>query len=146
MRTNIVIDEKLMKETLRLTGLKTKREAVVNPQSEKLDALLGVEQLLTGDLILTEVLQGFVSDRDFNQARKLLASMPLVSLIGEDIALQAAKNFRKLRTLGITIRKKIDTLIATSCIEKELSLLYRDRDFDPFVQHLGLRSANRITR
>ena len=115
---------------------------VVNPQSEKLDALLGVEQVLTGDLILTELLQGFVSERDFNQARKLLASMPLVPLVREDIALQAARNFRKLGTLGIAIRKTIDTLIATSCIEKKLSLLYSDRDFDPFVQHLGLRSAN----
>jgi predicted nucleic acid-binding protein len=82
-----------------------------------------------------------VRERDFNQARKLLASMPLVLLVGEDIALQAARNFR-IRTLGITIRKTIDTLIATSCIEKELSLLYSDCDFDPFVQHLGLRSAN----
>ncbi len=95
-----------------------------------------------GDLILTEVLQGFISDRDFNQARKLLASMPLVPLVGKDIALQAARNFRRLRTLGITIRKTIDTLIATSCIEKELALLYSDRDFDPFVQYLGPRSAN----
>jgi predicted nucleic acid-binding protein len=115
---------------------------VVTPQSDKLDALLGVEQVFTGDLILTEVLLGFVSERDFNQARKLLASIPLVPLVREDIAFQAARNFRKLRTLGITIRKTIDTLIATSCIEKELSLLYSDRDFDPFVQHLGLRSAN----
>ena len=115
---------------------------VVTPQSDKLDALLGVEQVLTGDLILTEVLRGFVRDSDFNQARKLLALVPLVPLVGEDIAFQAARNFRKLRTLGITIRKTIDTLIATSCIEKELPLLYSDRDFDPFVQHLGLRSAN----
>jgi hypothetical protein len=115
---------------------------VVTPQSDKLDVLLGVEQLLTGDLILTEVLQGFVSDRDFNQARKLLASFPLIPLVGEDVASQAARNFRKLRILGITIRKTTDTLIATSCIEKELSLLYSDRDLDPFVQHLGLRSAN----
>ena len=114
----------------------------VTPQSEKLDTLLGVEQLFTGDLILTEVLQGFVSERDFNQARKLLASIPLVPLVSEDIAIQAARNFRKLGTIGITIRKTIDTLIATSCIEKELALLYSDRDFDPFVQHLGLRSAN----
>lgn len=98
--------------------------------------------MFTSDLILTEVLQGFVSERDFNQARKLLASMPLVPLVGKDIALRAARNFRKLRTLGITIRKTIDSLIATSCIEKDLSLLYSDRDFDPFVQHLGLRSAN----
>jgi predicted nucleic acid-binding protein len=115
---------------------------VVTPQSDKLDTLLGVEQVLNGDLILAELLQGFVSDRDFNRARKLLASVPLIPLVGEDIAFQAAKNFRRLRTLGITIRKTIDTLIATSCIEKELSLLYSDRDFDPFVQHLGLRSAN----
>ena len=115
---------------------------VVTPQSDKLDTILGVERVITGDLILTEVLQGFVSDRDFNQARKLLASVPLVPLVGEDIAFQAARNFRKLRTLGITIRKTIDTLIATSCIEKELSLLYSDRAFDPFVQHLGLRSAS----
>jgi predicted nucleic acid-binding protein len=114
---------------------------VVTPQSDKLDTLLGVEQVLTGDLILAEVLQGFVSDRDFNQARKLLASVPLIPLVGEDIAFQAAKNFRKLRALGITIRKTIDALIATSCIEKELCLLYSDRDFDPFVLHLGLRSA-----
>jgi predicted nucleic acid-binding protein len=115
---------------------------VVTPQSDKLDTILGVERVITGDLILTEVLQGFASDRDFNRARKLLASVPLIPLVGEDIAFQAAKNFRKLRTLGITIRKTIDTLIATSCIEKKFSLLYSDRDFDPFVQHLGLRSAN----
>jgi predicted nucleic acid-binding protein len=115
---------------------------LVTPQSDKLDTLLGVEQVLTGDLILAEVLQGFVSDRDLNQARRLLASVPVIPLVGEDIAFRAAKNFRKLRTLGITIRKTVDTLIATSCIDKELSLLYSDRDFDPFVQHLGLRSAN----
>jgi hypothetical protein len=115
---------------------------VVTPQSDKLDTLLGVEQVLTGDLILAEVLQGFVIDRDFNQARRLLASVPMIPLVGEGIANQAAKNFRKLRTLGITIRKTIDTLISTSCIEKELCLLYSDRDFDPFVQHLGLRSAS----
>ena len=98
--------------------------------------------LVIGDLILTEVLQVFISEREFNQGRKLLASISLISLVGEDVAVQAARNFRTLRTLGITIRKTIDTLIATSCIEKELSLLYSDPDFDPFVQHLGLRSAN----
>ena len=115
---------------------------VVTPEADKLDSILGVEQVVIGDLILTEVLQGFISEREFNQGRKLLGSIPLIPLVGEDIALQAARNFRKLRTLGITIRKTIDTLIATSCIEKELSLLYSDRDFDAFVQHLGLRSAN----
>jgi predicted nucleic acid-binding protein len=111
-------------------------------ETDKLDTLLGVEQIMTGDLILTEVLQGFISEREFNQGRKLLASLPTIPLVGEEIVVRAARNFRKLRTRGITIRKTIDTLIATSCIEKEISLLYSDRDFDPFVQHLGLRSAN----
>lgn len=111
-------------------------------QADTLDTLLGVEQVVTGDLILTEVLQGFVSEREFNQGRKLLACLPVVPLVGAEIAVQAARNFRKLRALGITVRKTIDTLIATSCIEKSISLLYSDRDFDPFVQYLGLRSAN----
>ena len=111
------------------------------PQAEKLESLLGTEPVATGDLILTEVLQGFVSDRDFNQARKLLTSLVVVDLAGQDIAIQAAKNFRALRALGVSVRKTIDTVIATRCIENGLPLLYSDRDFDPFVEHLGLRSA-----
>lgn len=111
------------------------------PQAEKLESLLGTEPIATGDLILTEVLQGFVSDRDFNQARKLLTSLVVVDLAGQDIAIQAAKNFRALRALGVSVRKTIDTVIATRCIESGLPLLYSDRGFDPFVEHLGLRSA-----
>lgn len=111
------------------------------PQADKLDALLGNEPIATGDLILTEVLQGFVSNRDFNQAKKLMASLVIVDLVGQAMAIQAAKNFRVLRSLGITVRKTIDTVIATYCIESGLLLLYSDRDFDPFVEHLGLRSA-----
>ena len=114
---------------------------IPTPETEKLDALLGTEPIATGDLILTEVLQGFVSDKDFNQAKKLLTSLVIVDLAGQDIAIQAAKNFRALRSLGITVRKTIDTVIATRCIESRLSLLYSDRDFDPYVAHLRLRSA-----
>jgi predicted nucleic acid-binding protein len=111
------------------------------PEAEKLDALLGSEPVMTGDLILVEVLQGFDSEADFNQAKKLLTSLEIIDLAGRDIAVKAAKNFRALRTLGITVRKTIDTVIATRCIESGLALLFSDRDFDPFVQHLGLRSA-----
>ena len=111
------------------------------PQAEKLDSLLGSEPVVTGDLVLTEVLQGFGSERDFNQARKLLTSLVVVNLAGRDIAIQAARNFRALRALWINVRKTIDTVIATHCIVNGLTLLYSDRDFDPFVQHLGLRSA-----
>jgi hypothetical protein len=111
------------------------------PQTDRLDSLLGTEPVAIGDLILTEVLQGFASDRDFNQARKLLTSLAVVDLGGRDIAIQAARHFRALRALGVTVRKTIDTVIATRCIESRLALLYSDRDFDPFVEHLGLRSA-----
>ena len=113
----------------------------VTPQTEKLDFLLGEELIATGDLILTEVLQGFTIERDFNQAKALLTSLHVVGLGGQELAIQAARNFRALRALGVTVRKTIDTVIATRCIESGLVLLYSDRDFDPFVKHLGLRSA-----
>lgn len=111
------------------------------PQSERLDKLLSTELLAIGDLILTEVLQGFEAERDFHQARILLTDLQIVALGGLDIAIQAARNFRTLRSLGVTVRKTIDTIIATRCIESDYALLYSDRDFDPFVAHLGLRSA-----
>lgn len=113
----------------------------VTPQTERLDGLLGSEPLVVGDLILAEVLQGFSSERDFNQARKLLTALDVVELGGQEMAIQAARNFRALRARGVTIRKTIDTLIATRCIESDYSLLFSDRDFDPFVEHLGMRSA-----
>ena len=110
-------------------------------QVEVLDTLLGREPLATGDLVLTEVLQGFANDRDFNRARRLLTSLTVVDLGGRDIAVQAARNFRTLRALGITVRKTIDAVIATRCIASGFTLLYSDRDFDQFVRHLGLRSV-----
>lgn len=113
----------------------------VTPEAEKLDSLLGSEPIAIGDLILTEVLQGFVSDGEFDQARRLLTSLVVVDMVGRDIAIQAAVNFRALRAIGVTVRKTIDTVIATRCIQSHLPLLYSDRDFDPFVQHLGLQSA-----
>jgi len=110
-------------------------------ESDKLNSLLGTEPVAIGDLILTEVLQGFSTERDFDQARKLLISLEVVALVGEDIAIKAAKNFRTLRAAGITVRKTIDTIIATHCIENNHALLFSDRDFEPFVRHLGLRSV-----
>ena len=111
------------------------------PETDALDLLLASEPVATADLVLAEVLQGFRSDRDFEQARTLFTSLVVVDLGGKDIAIQAAKNFRTLRALGVTVRKTIDTVIATRCIESGFALLYSDRDFDPFVKHLGLRSA-----
>ncbi|MBS0961223.1 type II toxin-antitoxin system VapC family toxin [Acetobacter thailandicus] len=110
----------------------------VTPQTEVLDRLLGEEPVAIGDLMMTEVLQGFSSERDFNKARRLLGALDLVEIGGRDVMIEAARYFRDLRSRGITIRKTIDTLIATRCIVSGYRLLYSDRDFDPFVTHLGL--------
>ena len=108
-------------------------------QTAKLDSLLDREPVAIGDLILAEVLQGFTNSGDFNKAKGLLTSLDIVDIGGIDIAIQAAKNFRTLRGFGITVRKTIDTLIATRCIESGYILLHNDRDFEPFVKHLKLR-------
>ncbi len=112
-----------------------------NAASDQLDRLLDRELLAIGDLILAEVLQGFAADRAFDRALRLLSTLVAIDIGGRDIAVQAARNFRTLRARGITVRKTVDTLIATRCIADDLTLLYGDRDFDPFVAHLGLRPA-----
>jgi predicted nucleic acid-binding protein len=114
-------------------------KGAVTLQTDKLDALLSQELLAIGDLILTEVLQGFADERDFKTALEMLTALPVVELGGEGIAVQAARNFRALRKIGVTARKTIDTIIATRCIESGYELLHNDRDFDPFAKHLGLR-------
>lgn len=116
-------------------------KGTITVQTGTLDNLLGQQPLAIGDLILTEVLQGFDNERDFKDAMEMLTSLLVVELGGQEIAIQAAKNFRTLRRLGVTVRKTINTVIATRCIESGYDLLHNDRDFDPFAKHLGLRVA-----
>ena len=111
------------------------------PQVDVLERRLRNEIVLVGDLVLTEVLQGFRTDREADEALAALAPFPIVEIASAEIAVAAARNYRRLRALGVTARKTIDTLIATRCIEDSLPLLYSDRDFDPFVQHLRLKSV-----
>lgn len=108
------------------------------PQTELLDRLLGVEEVAIADLILAEVLQGFVHERDFRRAQQILAALTPVELGGAAMALQSARNHRSLRRRGVTVRKTIDTLIATWCIATGTPLLHDDRDFDAFARHLGM--------
>jgi predicted nucleic acid-binding protein len=111
----------------------------LTPKTDILHSLLGREPLAIGDLILAKVLRGFADERSFNKAKKFLAPLTMVHLCSEEIAVQAARNFRILREHGVTVRKTIDTIIATRCIESDLELLHDDRDFDAFAIHLGLR-------
>ena len=114
---------------------------VENIETNKLDELLGVEEIATGDLIITEVLQGFRNDKDYKIAKEILTSLIVFELLGENLAIKSANNFRKLRKKGITIRKTSDVIIATYCIENKMPLLFSDKDFIPFVENLKLRSV-----
>jgi hypothetical protein len=109
--------------------------------ADYLDTLLGTEPVAVGDLILTEILQGFRNDREYRIARRLLAALPVYELLGAARAIKVADNYRLLRKKGVTVRKTADGIIATFCIESGLPLLFSDRDFEPYVKHLGLRSA-----
>lgn len=110
-------------------------------EAQKLDTLLGVEPLGIGDLILTEVLRGFRSDTDYQTAKHLLLTLSVFEMLNTDLAIQSADNFRFLRQRGITVRKTADVIIATYCIEYRHSLLFADKDFLPFVTHLGLKAV-----
>lgn len=101
--------------------------------------LVGVAPLLVGDLILCEILQGLRSDREAAMVEQALARFDMVSLVTPSLAVRAAANYRFLRGKGITIRKTIDLLIATFCIENRHALLHSDRDFDQIEAHLGLQ-------
>lgn len=110
-------------------------------QTAKLDELLGTELLGIGDLILTEVLQGFRADADYQIAKEMLLSLTVFDMVGFEGAIKSADYFRALRKQGITIRKTVDVIIATFCIEAGHFLLFSDKDFMPFVQHFGLRAV-----
>lgn len=107
-------------------------------ETDRLDALLGSGDILTGDLILAELLQGFTLEADYRRARALMDSLPCADLVGRDVAVLAAQHYRQLRRQGVTVRKTIDVLIATFCIVNEHALLHTDRDFAAFERHLGL--------
>ena len=111
-------------------------------QAEWLDRNLGIEGLVVGDLILAEVLQGFRTDKGFNEARRLPAQLTQLNVGGADLAVDAARNYRRLRTLGVTVRGTDAVLIATRCLVDGLRLLHSDRNFDAFEKNLGLRVVN----
>ena len=110
-------------------------------QVRHLLASLGSEEIIVGDLMLCEILQGLESEREALEVETLLRNFEIVSMAGEAIAIEAARNYRSLRRRGITIRKTIDLLIGTWCIETRRPLLHNDSDFHPMARHLGLIEA-----
>jgi len=111
----------------------------VTPRTDYLHAVLGRREIVVGDIILAEVLQGFRNDADFEAARRALGRFRQVQMLDAELAVQSARHYRALRKLGITVRKTIDCFIATYAISHDHELLHADSDFDPFQAHLGLR-------
>ncbi|OGP94242.1 MAG: twitching motility protein PilT [Deltaproteobacteria bacterium RBG_16_54_18] len=104
-----------------------------------LDQELLHNRIITGDIIIAEFLQGFKDEKDYNQAKEIMNALEYHDFVGKEIAYKAAQNFRKLRKKGITVRKTIDVIIATFCIENNFPLIHNDKDFDPMEQYLGLK-------
>ena len=109
-------------------------------QTDLLDHMFSNVPIIMGDLILTEVLQGFKSDKDYKTAKNYLDKLPFRQMGGYNVAIQSAQNYRQLRKAGVTVRKTIDIIIATFCIIEGLTLLHDDRDFDPIASHFPLKA------
>jgi hypothetical protein len=110
----------------------------ISPETDWLDSALGKEPIIMGDLILTEVLQGFRTEKDFTTAKKLLLHFPFMEMVGQELAIESALNYRRLRKKGVTVHKTIDVIIATFCLHHRLALLHADKDFDSMEKHLKL--------
>jgi|SRR5690554_238409 hypothetical protein len=112
---------------------------VVSEQTDMLDRELEQNRIATGDLIIGEFLQGFRSEKQYQIAKSMMDSLEYHDFVGKEVVVKSTQNFRKLRKHGITVRKTIDVLITTFCIEYGFELLHNDRDFDPMESILGLQ-------
>ena len=110
-------------------------------ETDYLDGVLAIEPVAVGDLILTEVLQGFRDDGDFETAKDLLVNLTVYEMLGSERAIRAAEHYRTLRKRGITVRRTSDVIIGSFCIDTGIPLLFSDRDFQPMVRHLNLVPA-----
>lgn len=111
---------------------------VPTPQAAALENAINLDRVLLPDLILVEILKGLRSHKQAREIEKMLEPFDIVILGGRELAATAAKNFRKLRKSGVTLRGTIDLMIGTWCIENEVPLLHKDRDFEAMEKHLGL--------
>jgi predicted nucleic acid-binding protein len=109
---------------------------------DRLEEILDTDRIIIGDLIITELMQGFRFKKDLNKIEMLIDSLEYRDMLGKNIATKSAHNYRELKKKGFTVRKTIDVMIGTFCIENKFGLLHNDRDFDPMENLLGLRSIN----
>lgn len=108
-------------------------------ETKLLDEFLTTDTICIGDIILAEVLQGFRNDKDYKLAKDMLLELPIYQIVTPELAIVCADNYRKLRKKGITVRRSVDNWIAIFCIQNKIPLLFSDKDFNAYVEHLGLR-------
>jgi len=114
------------------------------PHTDLLDDALSLNRIIIGDVIITELLQGIKNDKEFAETKSIIYRLEYRDFVGKDIAYKTAQNYRKLRSLGITVRKTIDVIIGTFCIENDCELIHNDRDFDPMEKYLGLKVFRKL--
>jgi predicted nucleic acid-binding protein len=110
-----------------------------SPEALLLRSMLGRDPVIVGDLVLCEILMGVPDEQQAHRVERMMRENPIIELVDDDVAIEAAAHFRRLRAKGITVRKTIDLLIASFCLREDVPLLHRDRDFDAMETHLGLR-------
>jgi predicted nucleic acid-binding protein len=125
----IVVDSSIWIEQIRRPGSR---------MAQRLKAIDNPEDIIIGDLILLEVLQGARDDQHAARIERELRRFAIEPVLNEQIAIRSAQNYRKLRDRGVTVRKTVDLIIATFCVERDHSLLHDDRDFDLMAPHIGL--------
>jgi predicted nucleic acid-binding protein len=133
----VIVDSTVLIDHLRGT---------LNPHTVWLERNGGLREIGITDLILHEVLQGAKSDLEFERTRQRLSEFETFNTGGESLAVESARHYRLLRARGLTVRKLVDCLIATFCVSAGHALLHRDRDFDPFEAHLGLKVIHPLSQ
>ncbi|MGE3511931.1 MAG: PIN domain nuclease [Vicinamibacterales bacterium] len=114
---------------------------ISTPEVEWFDRESERQRLGVLDLTVCEVLQGVSTDAAAARVLRALRRFEVFDTGGIALAEAAARNHRRLRARGRTVRKTIDCLIATLCLEHSHALLHCDGDFDPFEDVSGCRSC-----
>jgi predicted nucleic acid-binding protein len=127
----VVIDTSAWIEFLNDTG-----HEIVNVLEYALDN----ELVCLGDLVYCEVLQGIKNKRELNRVKTLFSTLHSDAVGGFEVCARASENYKYLRSTGVTVRKTIDIIIGTFCLENGHEIIHNDRDFKHMEEHLGLKS------
>ena len=111
----------------------------ITPAVGKLRGLANANDIVVGDLVLLECLQGARDESHAARIESALRTFQIEAMLDATLAVESARHYRTLCVRGLTLRKTIDVIIATFCIARGYQLLHQDRDFEAMAAHLSLR-------